>query len=138
MPVAQLAQAGKQRVSVEICASVLGGLAWAYASCNGEIAVPPPPIDLDGAERVLRDRLGTEYDSTPAKGFFKKIGEAVSALQRLRKPSSRSRMRRRGSRWPRPYSPVDWPHHMTKPWQYALSCSSTGEWSPMVDRARFP
>ena len=83
VPVAQLGRAGKLLVSVELVAGVSSGLAWAYANCSGEIDVAAPPIDLDGAERALRDRLGTEYDSTPAKGFFKKIGKAVFGASAL-------------------------------------------------------
>src|SRR5438874_1356594 len=36
MPVTQLGGAGTQQVSVEIFASVVSGLAWAYANCAAE------------------------------------------------------------------------------------------------------
>jgi helicase len=77
VPLAQLGRPGIQRVAVEVSAAALGGVAWSYATCTGEVQVPAPLIDLAGAARALRDRLGAEYDSTPPKGFFDRVKESV-------------------------------------------------------------
>ena len=39
--------------------------------------VPPPAIDLEAAERALRDRTATEYESTPSRGLLGRLGQAI-------------------------------------------------------------
>jgi superfamily II DNA/RNA helicase len=82
-PANQLGSEGVHRFAVELVARTSGGTAWAYAADGGEVDVPPPAIDLGGADRALRDRGATEYESTPSRGMLGKLGRAIFGTSAL-------------------------------------------------------
>ncbi len=76
-PADQLGSEGRHHFTLEVVAGTAVRPSWAYASCEGDVEVPPPAIDIAAAERALRDRTGTEYESTPSRGLFSKLGQAI-------------------------------------------------------------
>jgi hypothetical protein len=76
-PADQLGSEGLHPVSLEVVSRLAGGTGWVYAVSTGEIEVPSPAIDLEGADAALADRGATEYESASSNGLFGKLSRAI-------------------------------------------------------------